>query len=53
MFPVGVFLPEVLGVPNAPPINAPPSDDDERPLVGDGGGVDVALCSINRNDREI
>ena len=44
MLPVGVFLPEVLGVPRAPPTKAPLSPDEASPFVGDGGGVEVAFC---------
>jgi hypothetical protein len=34
---VGVFRPEVVGVPKRPPFSNP----DASPLVGDGGGVEV------------
>ena len=43
IFPVGVFRPEALGVPCGLPTNVPLSVEDESPLVGDGGGVVVAL----------
>jgi len=39
-FPVGVFLPDVFGVPG----KAEFSVGTARPLVGEGGGVDVAFC---------
>ena len=42
-FPVGVFLPEVFGVPRAAPGKTVASEDAESPLVGEGGGVEVAF----------